>query len=109
MGGAPRNPAPKNHFLVCIFKPSGCHCTNGHLTSRAFTEDQRILCSVPTPLRSTSPFSEGGLCERHTVNPQSIQRPMDSCYVKQPYSKEPLNYRAPTVNPHTKNPQTKNL
>ena len=37
MGGAPRNPAPRGHFLVRIVKPSGCHCTDGHLTSRVFT------------------------------------------------------------------------
>ena len=28
MGGAPRNPAPRNHFLVRIAKPSGRHCTD---------------------------------------------------------------------------------
>ena len=28
VGGAPRNPAPRNHFLVWIVKPSGCHCTD---------------------------------------------------------------------------------
>ena len=28
MGGAPRNPAPRNHLLVWIVKPSGCHCTD---------------------------------------------------------------------------------
>ena len=42
MGGAPRNPAPRNHLFVWIVKPSGCHCTDGHLTSRVFTEDQQI-------------------------------------------------------------------
>ena len=42
MGGAPRNPAPKNHLLVSIVKPSGCHCTDGHLSSRVFTEDQNM-------------------------------------------------------------------
>ena len=42
MGGAPRDPAPRNHFLVRIVKPSGCHCTDGHLTSIGFTEDQQI-------------------------------------------------------------------
>ena len=36
MGGAPRNPAPRNHLLVGIAKPSGCHCTDGHLASRGF-------------------------------------------------------------------------
>ena len=60
MGGAPRNPAPRNHFLVWIVKPSGWHCTDGHLTSRVFTEESKISYRVPTPLRSTSPFSEGG-------------------------------------------------
>ena len=39
MGGAPRNLAPRNHFLAWIVKPSGRPCTDGHLTSRAFTED----------------------------------------------------------------------
>ena len=39
MGGAPRNLAPRNHLLAWMVKPSGCHCTDGHLTSRVFTED----------------------------------------------------------------------
>ena len=43
MGGAPRNLAPRNHFLVWTVKPSGCHCTDGHLTGRVFTEDQQIV------------------------------------------------------------------
>ena len=47
MGGAPRNPAPKSHFLVWIVKPSGCHCTD------AFGGDKYRW--VPTPLRSTFP------------------------------------------------------
>ena len=41
MGGAPRNPAPRNH--------SGRHCTDGHLTSIAFTEDQQISQSADPP------------------------------------------------------------
>ena len=45
----PRNPAPRNHFLVWIVKPSGCHCTDGHLTSRAFTEDQKMSSSADPP------------------------------------------------------------
>ena len=50
MGGAPMNPAPRNHFLVWIVKPSGCHCTDafGGKTYRR----------VPTPLRSTSQAQE---------------------------------------------------
>ena len=50
MGGAPRNRAPRNHFSVWTVKPSGCHCTHacgGNQYRR-----------VPTPLRSTSPFSD---------------------------------------------------
>ena len=50
MGGAPRNPAPRNHFLVWIVKPSGCHCAD------AF--DGKAYRRVPLPLRSPSPFSE---------------------------------------------------
>ena len=42
LGGAPRNPAHRNHLLAWIVKPSGCLCTDGHLTSRAFTEDRKI-------------------------------------------------------------------
>ena len=62
MGGAPRNPAPRNHLLVWIVKSSGCHCTNGHLTSRAFTEDgSKDIVECRPPLRSTSPFSDGRL------------------------------------------------
>ena len=38
MGGAPRNLAPRNHFLVWIVKPSGCRCEDGHLASRVVTE-----------------------------------------------------------------------
>ena len=63
MGGAPRNPAPRN-LLVWIVERAGCHCTDGHLTSRVFTEDQKYR-RVLTPLRSTSPFSEGGFLPAH--------------------------------------------
>ena len=38
-GGAPRSLAPRSHFWVWIVKPSGCHCTDGHLAGRVFTED----------------------------------------------------------------------
>ena len=40
--GAPRNPAPRNHLLAWIVKLSGCHCTDGHLTSTVFSENQQI-------------------------------------------------------------------
>ena len=59
MGGAPRNPAPRNLFLARIVKPAGCHCTNEHLTSRdEFSGWIKTYYRVPTPLRSTSPFSD---------------------------------------------------
>ena len=41
MGGAPRNPAPRKRFLAWIVKPSDCHCTDGHLTSRVFSEGRQ--------------------------------------------------------------------
>ena len=50
MGGSPRNPAPRNHLLAWIVKPSGCHCTDAFGGKR--------YRRVPTPLRSTSPFSD---------------------------------------------------
>ena len=50
MGGAPRNLAPRNHFLVQIVKPSGRHCADGHSTSRVFTEDQLIVVECRPPL-----------------------------------------------------------
>ena len=49
MGGAPRNLAPRNNLLVWIVKPSGCHCTDGHLTSRVFPEDQQLSYSAEPP------------------------------------------------------------
>ena len=50
IGAAPRNPAPRIHFFVWIVKPSGCHCTDGHLTSRAFIEDQKHIVECRPPL-----------------------------------------------------------
>ena len=44
MGGAPRNPAPRNHFLVWLVKPSGCHCTDASAGGNKYRR-------VPTPLR----------------------------------------------------------
>ena len=51
MGGAPRNPAPRSHFLARIAKPLGCHRTDA--------PSGKSYRRVPTPLRSTSPFSAG--------------------------------------------------
>ena len=50
MGGAPRNPASKNHFVVWIVESSGCHCTD------AFGGDNYRRVQIPP--RSTSPFSD---------------------------------------------------
>ena len=50
MGGAPRSPAPRNHLLVRIVKSPSCHCAD----ALGGKECRR----VPTPLRSTSPFSD---------------------------------------------------
>ena len=55
MGGAPRNPAPRNHLLVRIVKPSGCHCTEWHLTSGALTEDQQQIVECRPPLGALPP------------------------------------------------------
>ena len=65
-GGAPRNPAPRNYFLAWIVEPSGCQCTDalgGNKCRRA-----------PTPLRSTSPFSDLGSVSREASEPQARRR-----------------------------------
>ena len=51
-GGPPRNPAPRNHLLIWIVKTSGCHSTDAFCGKKYRRE--------PTPLRSTSPFSDSG-------------------------------------------------
>ena len=53
MGGAPRNPPFRNHLLVWIVKPPGCHCT--------YAFGGKLYRRSPTPLRSTSPFSEASI------------------------------------------------
>ena len=64
MGGAPRNPAPSNHFLVWMVKPSGCHCTDGHLTSIFFRGSKDIVECRPLlgapPLSLTAFLREDG-------------------------------------------------
>ena len=50
MGCAPRNPAPRKRFLAWIVTPSGCHCADAFGGTR--------YRRVPTPLRSTFPFSD---------------------------------------------------
>ena len=48
MGGAPRNPAPRNHFLLWIVRPLGCHCTD------AFGGNNLVDCR---PLLGALPLS----------------------------------------------------
>ena len=61
MGGAPRNPAPRNQFLVWIVKPSGCHCTD------AFGGEEHRR--VPTPLESIGTCKFVSLVCCNTVPP----------------------------------------
>ena len=69
MGGAPRNPAPGNHLWVRIVEPPGCHGTD------AF--DGKEYRRVPTPLRSTSPFSDDTLhiVQMNLLLYQIVQQP----------------------------------
>ena len=59
MGDAPRNPAPRNHLLVGIAKPSGCHCTDalGRTTS---VECRPLLGIVPLSLNQVVATDSGG-------------------------------------------------
>ena len=59
MEGAPRSPAPKNHFLVRSVKPSGCHCTDGHFlrTQEPNWSSPRPMCVPDQPMWL--------LCRRH--------------------------------------------
>ena len=71
VGDAPRNPAPRNHFLVWILKSPGCHCPD------AFGgKDYR---RVPTPLRSPSPLSATWLKRRFSVSSLPTRPVRQSC------------------------------
>ena len=50
MGGAPRNPAPRNHFLVRIVKPSGCQCTDASGGTKNTVECRPLLGALPVSL-----------------------------------------------------------
>ena len=56
MGGAPRKPAPRNHLLVGIAKPSGCHCTDA-LGGKDIAECRHLLGAPPL-------FSDSGTRQR---------------------------------------------
>ena len=53
MGGAPRNPAPRNHFSARIVKPSGCHCTDA-FGARNIVECRHPLGAHPLSLMKTN-------------------------------------------------------
>ena len=67
-GGAPGNPAPRDHLvLVWIVKASGCRCTDGHLTSSAFTEDETNMVDCRPPLALTLSLMFGCVSAMCTV------------------------------------------
>ena len=49
MGGAPRNPAPRNHLLMWIVKTSGCHCTDA-FGGKEIVECPALLGALPPSL-----------------------------------------------------------
>ena len=53
MGGAPRNPAPRNHFLIWMFKSPGCHCTVV-FGEQNIVECPPLLGALPISLRMRS-------------------------------------------------------
>ena len=55
MGGAPRNPAPRKHFLAWIVKPSGCHCTDAFGGEKHIVECRPLLV-LGGPLASAIAF-----------------------------------------------------
>ena len=64
LGGAPRNPAPRSHFLAWIDKPSGCHSKDVFAGNK--------YCGVPTlsgvlPLSLTKGKVKGEKAERNRV------------------------------------------
>ena len=59
MGGVPRNPAPRNHFLAWIVRPSGCHPLHRlALDTQSFHSGLTNIVECRPPLRSASPFSD---------------------------------------------------
>ena len=47
MGGAPRNPALRNHLLAWIVKPSGCHCKDALGGKTTIVECRPLLGALP--------------------------------------------------------------
>ena len=105
MGGAPRNPAPRNRFLAWIVKPSGCHCTDAS-GGKNIVECRPLSGALPLSLsiRSTQ---VGAYDDRGTVLKRRNSLRKSLCpVVVCPYlcSSDML-----TAIFHTKNSQTKKL
>ena len=49
--GAPRNPAPRNHFLVWIVQSPGCHCTDA-FGGKQYRQCRPLLAALPPSLRT---------------------------------------------------------
>ena len=47
MGAAPRNQAPRSHFLAWIVEPPGCHCTDALGGEKHIVECQPLLGALP--------------------------------------------------------------
>ena len=80
MGGAPRNPAPRNHFFVWIVKPSGCHCTDAFGGTKPIVECRPLLGALPLSLsvRILNAFLGAachGLCDG---TPAILPKPRDA-------------------------------
>ena len=79
MGGIPGNPAPRNHFLVRIVKPSSCHSTD------AFGGNK--YRRVTTPLRSTSPVSD-----KSTLHPCPLEQHFGGPVLLRVLIRSPMRY-----------------
>ena len=60
MGGAPRNPAPRNHFSCADCRTMRLPLHRCIRWKHSEQNKKQTHRGVPTPLRSTSPFSDAG-------------------------------------------------
>ena len=58
MGGAPRNPSPRNHFLVWIVKSPGCHCKDAFGGALPLSPTQRGAGRAPRGRASISSVAD---------------------------------------------------
>ena len=100
MGGAPRNSAPRNRFRVRIVKPSGCHCTDGHLTSKVFTEDFKNIVECRPP-SGALPLSLSSATPGRRLGPRSCPRgPSESPPSPPPFGRRCLSNATCLARPH---------